>query len=159
MALVFTSCGPSTSDAIKFNDKIMDMIDNLKGNHSAFIDQLDGHNMDSLKLVHKQFSDNATSSLEASKKLSPFDEKNEFGNAAVDYFTALNTMANTQGKQIIEIMSKDSTQITQQDLDNVTALSEKFDATYDKAYDKIQAAQIKFSKEWKFDLIEQKEAK
>lgn len=158
-AFLLVACGPTKNDAIKFNDSIMDMIESLKSNHSAFVDQLDGHNMDSLKLAHKLFAEKATSSLDASKKMSHFDEKNEFGNAAVDYFTAINSMANTEGKQIVDIMSKDSTQITQADLDNVTALSAKFDETYDKAYSNIQSAQEKFSKEWKFELIEPKEKK
>lgn len=135
------------------------MIENLKGDHSAFVDQLDGHNMDSLRLVHKKFSEKAAAHLKASKAMKPFDEKNEFGNAAVEYFTALDDMANNDGKQIVEIMSKDSTQLTQEDIDKATALSEKFDATYDKAYSKIEAAQLKFSKDWKFDLIEKKESK
>ena len=57
---------------------------------------------------------------------------------------------------MVDIMSKDSAQITQEDLDKIDILAARFDEDYGKAYDKISAAQEKFAKEWKFELIETK---
>ncbi len=146
------SCGPTQNEAIKYNDAIMDMIDNLAVEHTLFLNQIDGHNIDSLQLTHKLFAAKAKSSLEESNKIAPFANKKEFSDVAHEYFTALNSIANNEGKEMVDIMSKDSTQITQADLDKINALATKFDADYSKVYDKIRAEQIRFSKEWHFDL-------
>ncbi|MBA3663456.1 MAG: hypothetical protein H0W61_04510 [Bacteroidetes bacterium] len=151
---LLSSCGPSQKDAITYNDGIMDLIDALKTEHTLFIGQIDGHNVDSLKISHTLFADKAKKSLEESKKYGPFAEKKDFSNATHDYFMAMNSIAVNEGRQMVEIMSKDSAHVTQDDLDKITALANTFDETYSKAYDKLQAEQIKFSKEWKFELIE-----
>ncbi len=153
LMLLLSACGPTQNQAIKYNDSIMKLIDALTIEHTSFIDQIDGHNIDSLKLTHAQFVAKAKESLEASKKIGPFGDKTEFIDVTLDYFNTLNSIANTEGKQMVEIMSKDSTQITQEDLDKIDVLAAKFDDDYGKAYDKISAVQEKFAKEWNFELI------
>ncbi len=153
---ILVSCGPTQNEAITYNDNITGIIDGLTIEHTLFLDQIDGHNIDSLKISHKLFVDKATTSLEASKKIGPFADKKEFIDVAKDYFTTLHSIATVEGTQMVEIMSKDSMQITQQDLDKITEIATKFDADYDNAYNKIQAAQMKFAKEWKFTLDENK---
>lgn len=154
--ILISACGPTQNDAIKYNDSIMKIIDGLAIEHTLFLNQIDGHNIDSLKLIHKLFVAKAKESLEASKKIGPFGDKTEFIDVTLDYFNTLNSIANTEGKQMVEIMSKDSTQLTQEDLDKIDVLAAKFDNDYGKVYDKISTIQEKFSKEWKFELIEGK---
>ena len=66
------------------------------------------------------------------------------------------SIEDNEAKQIVEIIKKDNTQLSQLDLDKINELSIKFDETYGIFYDKVLAAQIKFAKEWKFTLIETK---
>ncbi|MGZ4097493.1 MAG: LIC11966 family surface protein, partial [Bacteroidia bacterium] len=96
----------------------------------------------------------AAKSLEESKKIGPFDDKKEFSDVAVEYFTTINSIANNEGKEMVETMSKDSTQFTQTDVDHIRELAVKFDDSYAKVYDKIKQEQLNFSKKWKFALIE-----
>lgn len=152
--LVLNACGPTQNQAIKYNDSIMKIIDGLAIEHTLFLNQIDGHNIDSLKLTHTLFVNKAKESLEASKKIGPFGDKTEFIDVTLNYFTVLNSIANAEGAQMVEIMSKDSAQITQEDLNKIDVLAAKFDDDYGKVYDKISAAQEKFAKEWKFELIE-----
>lgn len=156
LMLLLSACGPTQNEAIKYNDSIMKLIDALAIEHTLFLDQVDGHNIDSLKLTHGLFVAKAKESLEASKKIGPFGEKTEFIDVTLEYFNTLNSIANVEGKQMVEIMSKDSSQVTQEDLDKIDVLAAKFDADYGKVYDKISATQEKFAKEWKFELIEGK---
>ncbi|MBA2610647.1 MAG: hypothetical protein H0U95_01660 [Bacteroidetes bacterium] len=149
---IITSCGPTQNEAITYNDNITAIIDGLTIEHNLFLNQIDGHNIDSLKLSHKLFADKATKSLDDCKKIGPFGDKKEFIDVATDYFTTLYSIATVEGTKMVELMSKDSLQITQQDLDKITEIATKFDADYDLAYNKIQAAQMKFAKEWKFTL-------
>jgi hypothetical protein len=145
---------PTQDEAITYNDGIMNIIDSLTIEHELLLDQIDGHNIDSLKLTHKLFSEKAKTSLERAKKIEGFADKKEFRNVALEYLTTMNYLADNEAKQMVEIMLKDSLQIHQCDVDEINKLAASFDETYGKVYDKILGAQIKFSAEWKFKLSE-----
>lgn len=155
---VLVSCGPSAKDAVAYNDKIMDLINGLTATHNAFLNQIDGHNVDSLKMTQKMFADKSQACLDEANKLGAFADKKEYLDAAVEYFKTINSLATTEGAQAVEIMSKDSTQITVEDADKMQALGTKFDADYEKTYSMIQAAQAKFASEWKFELAKTEES-
>ncbi len=154
LGLTLTSCGPTQKDALKYNDEVVAIQKALTPVHEAFIDQLDGHNIDSLKWAHSNFSANAKSSLEAAEKMGPFADKREYLDAAIAYFKVVKGLADNEGKSMVEIMSKDSTQMTEADVDKINQLAEKFDTEYEKTLGDVQRAQEAFAKEWKFDLID-----
>ncbi|MDO9000326.1 hypothetical protein [Sediminibacterium sp.] len=150
------SCGPTQNEAIAYNDSLMSIVDSLIVEHNLFLDQIDGHNMDSLKITHKLFSKKANASLEASKKILPFADTKEYRDVTEEYFTIIKNLAENEGKQMVDIMLIDTVQITQQNLDKINEIATRFDNTYSQVYDKILAAQIKFAKDWKFELTESK---
>jgi len=156
MALLMFACGPGRNDAVKYNDSIMDMVDHLKPSHEAFMNQIDGHNLDSLKLTHKLFSEESQVSLGKGEKIEAFGDNKEFRDVMVEYFKTINSIAINEGKQMVDIMSKDSLEITQDDLDKITGLAESFDKKHETIYEKVKLAQEKFSKEWGFQLLETK---
>ena len=149
---ILTSCGPSQNDAIKYNDQIVSVQKSLLPIHEAFIDQIDGHNVDSLKIVHEQFTAKAKSTLEECQKMKDFNGKREYLEAALDYFKAIQGLADNEGKQIVQIMTKDSSQVTEKDVADVTAFAAKFDSEYARVLKQVQDAQMAFSKEWKFEI-------
>jgi len=157
LGFVLTSCGPTQKDALKYNDEIVAVQKNLTPIHEAFIDQLDGHNIDSLKYAHAKFTEGAALSLAACEKMEPFAEKRAYLDAAISYFKVVKGLAENEGKSLVEIMTKDSTQVTDDDVSKVNTLAEKFDSEYEKVLTAVQFAQEAFAKEWKFDLIEKKE--
>ena len=154
LGLTLTSCGPSQKDALKYNDEIVAVQKALTPIHEAFIDQLDGHNTDSLKLTHANFASSAKSSLETCEKIQPFNEKRDYLDAAISYFKVVKGLADNEGKTMVEIMSKDSTQVTEADVNKINELASKFDGDYEKILGTVQSAQQAFAKEWKFDLVE-----
>jgi hypothetical protein len=154
LGLTLASCGPSQKDALKYNDEIVAVQKALTPIHEAFIDQLDGHNPDSLKLTHSNFVANAKSSLEIAEKMQPFAEKRDYLDAAITYFKVVKGLADNEGKNMVEIMTKDSTQITDADVNKINELAAKFDSDYEKILGTVQKAQEAFAKEWKFDLVE-----
>ena len=154
LGLTITSCGPTQKDALKYNDEIVAIQKSLTPVHEAFIDQLDGHNPDSLKLTHANFSASANSSLESCEKMQPFGDKRDYLDAAISYFKVVKGLADNEGKSMVEIMSKDSTQVTDEDVNKINELAAKFDGDYEKILGTVQSAQEAFAKEWKFDLVE-----
>jgi hypothetical protein len=154
IGIAVTSCGPSQKDALKYNDEIVAIQKGLTPVHEAFIDQLDGHNPDSLKVIHASFMDKAKTSLEACEKLGPFAEKRDYLDAAVEYFKVVKGLADSEGTSMVQIMTKDSTQVTDEDVSKVNEVASKFDSDYEAILGKVQKAQEAFAKEWKFDLID-----
>ncbi len=150
--LLLTSCGPTKDDAIKYNDSFISIEKALTPTYNAFIEQIDGHNLDSLKITYTTFAAKAKSSIEEVAKIQAFAEKKEYLDAATEYFKTINALAENEGKQMVEIMTKDTSQVTEADVANVTKYAEKFDADYAKALKTAQEAQNAFAKEWKFDI-------
>lgn len=150
--LMFVSCGPSQGDAVKYNDQVVTLQKALLPFHEGFIAQIDGHNLDSLKIVHTLFAAKAKSTLEECEKMPDFGGKRDYANAAAEYFKALSSLADNEGTSLVNIMTKDSAMVTDKDVNDVTALAAKFDTKYAQALQKIQDAQMTFSKEWKFEI-------
>lgn len=154
LGLTLTSCGPSKKDALKYNDDIVNVQKALTPIHEAFIDQLDGHNADSLKIVYQSFINGVKSSLEVCEKMNPFNEKREYLDAAIAYFKVMKSITENEGKSMTDIMSKDSTQVLPDDETKYNEYATKFDSDYEKALETVQKAQEVFAKEWKLDLGE-----
>lgn len=156
IVFLLSACGPTRDEAVSYNDSIMNIIDSLSMEHTLLLEQIDGHNIDSLKITHTLFTEKAKASLERSKKILPFAEKKEFCNAAVIYFSAMVSLADNEVKQMVEIMEKGQTKISQFDLDKINFLASAFDEAYGLVYDKILAVQIQFAKDWNFTLEDNK---
>jgi hypothetical protein len=150
--LVLASCGPSQGDAVKYNDQIVGLQKALLPLHEGFIAQIDGHNLDSLKILHELFAVKAKSTLAECEKLPGFGGNRDYANAAAAYFKVLGSLADKEGTSLVNILTKDSSQMTDKDVYDVTTLAAKFDSEYARALQKIQDAQMTFSKEWKFEL-------
>ncbi len=152
-ALFLASCGPSKKDAVAYSDRIVAIGKEIDATSVMFLSQVDGHNVDSLKLAYGKYDSQVASSLEECKNMPPFDKKSDFKDAAVEYFTAVKKLVDNEAKGMVDIMSKDSSQITEQDVTNVKAFAATYDSEYTKALQKVQDAQAVFAKEWKFEII------
>ena len=155
-ALFLASCGPSKEDAVKYSDRIVAIGKEMDATSTMFLGQVDGHNVDSLKLTYGKFDSQAAASLEECKNMPPYDKQTDFRDAAVEYFTAVKKLVDNEAKGMVDIMSKDTSQITEQDVSNVKAFATTYDTEYTKALQKVQDAQVAFSKAWKFEITEAK---
>ena len=154
LGLTLTSCGPTKKDSLKYNDEIVNVQKALTPIHEAFIDQLDGHNVDSLKIVYHNFTEGVKSSLEACEKIQAFNDKRDYLDAAITYFKVMKSITENEGKNMADLMSKDSTQVSPEDEAKYNEYATKFDGDYEKALETVQKAQFTFAKEWKLDLME-----
>ncbi|MHB8260343.1 MAG: LIC11966 family surface protein [Bacteroidia bacterium] len=154
--MFLASCGVSKKDAMAYNDRIVAISKEMDATSAMFISQIDGHNIDSLKLAYGKFDSQAGTSLEECKNMKPFAKKTDFKDAAVEYFTSVKKLVDNEAKGIVGIMSKDSSQITEQDVSNVKAFAATYDTEYTKALQKVQDAQVAFAKEFKFAIEDTK---
>ena len=150
--LALVSCGPSAKDALAYNDNIMSIVNKATIAQNDFFEQTDGHNLDSLMLIQKQYSEKSKACLDEITKLTAFADKKEFLDAAINFVKSANTMADNEGKQMMEIMVKDTASITDEDIHTVEVLNEKINAESNKVSKEITDAQQAFAKEWKFEI-------
>jgi hypothetical protein len=150
--LFLASCGPSKKDAMTYSDRIVTIGKEMDATSDMFVGQIDGHNVDSLKLAYGKFDSQITASLDECQNMPAFDKKTDFKDAAIEYFNSVKKLVDNEGKGIVDIMSKDTSQITEQDITNVKAFASQYDATYTQALQKVQDAQVQFAKEWKFEI-------
>ncbi len=148
----FVSCGPTTKDAVAYNDNIMAIVNKVTLAQNEFFDQTDGHNMDSLVISLKQYSEKSKASLDEINKIGPFAEKKEYVDAAISFVKSLNAMADNEGKQMVEIMTKDTAAITEVDVEMVEQLSNKLNDESDKVSKAVEEAQNAFKTQWKFEV-------
>lgn len=150
--LAFVSCGPTAKDAVAYNDQIMTIVNKVTLAQNDFFDQTDGHNMDSLSITLKSYSEKSKAGLDEINKLTPFAEKREYLDAAINFVKSLNALADNESKQMVEIMSKDSAAVTEADVAKVEELSDKLNAESEKVSKAIEDAQTAFKNEWKFEI-------
>ena len=151
-AVLITSCGPTKEDAIKYNDNFIAIQKSLSPSYDGFVAQISGNNPDSLKSAYTLFDAKAKGALEECKKVKPFHKKSEYLDAAIEYFKVLDDLTDVEGKQIVDILTRDSSKITEADVAAVKTAAEKFDSEYARVLKKVEDAQAAFAKEWKFEV-------
>jgi hypothetical protein len=151
-ALLLGACGPTTSDAVKYNDSFVAIEKALVPAYNTFVDQLDGHNIDSLKVAYELFAAKAKSSLEECSKIQPFNEKKDYLEAATNYFKVMSGLAANEAKQVVTIMTKDTSLVSEEDFADVAKYVKKMDAENERINKIAQEAQEAFAKEWKIEI-------
>lgn len=151
-AFFFTACGPTTADAVKYNDGIVNIQKDLIPAQDAFAMQEDGHNLDSLKLTFNVLVDKAKKSMDAIDNIKPFGADSSFMLAARDFFTTINGLVDNEAKQIVEILCKDSASRTADDITNYNKSAERYQAEYSRVLQQAEVSQSAFSAKWKFEI-------
>ena len=152
MALVLASCGPTQKDAIRYNDDLISIERNLTTTHEGFIDQLDGHNLDSLKIMQKLFAEKSEKALTDCEKIKDFNGKRAYLDASIGYFKVINGLAKKECMEMTSILTKGEEQLTEEENEKLTMLATKLDADYETALNMVQEAQKVFAAEWKFEI-------
>lgn len=150
--LALISCEPGTKDALAYNDRIMEIVNIATLSQNNFFDQTDGHNMDSLKITQREYSAVSKKCFDNINKVDGFAGKKDYLTAAINFVKTLNAMADSEAKQMVDIMTKDTAQVTEADISKVEELITKLDEETNKVSQEVVDAQAAFSKEWKFEI-------
>jgi uncharacterized protein YueI len=151
--LALSSCGPTTNDAVKYNDSIIDWVDHVKEPQEKLIDQLDGHNIDSLKITQLAFANASEESSKALEGLKAFDDKTEYLDAAKKFIMEIKSLSDNEVKSLANVLMKDSLSISEEDVKIAEKSGVSFDSTYEKAFNEFAEAQKQFAVKWNFKLM------
>lgn len=151
--LFFTACGPTTDDAIKYNDQIIDQQVKIIGTIDNLYDALEkwtNHGgMDAAYQNAMKQVELGTADVSAMDK---FDGSTEFKDAALKLFGIYKSVLDNEFKEMIAINKLPDDQYT-------TEMKAKFDQLNDMAFKKmddglneLQVVQNRFAAKYKFEI-------
>jgi hypothetical protein len=151
-AMFLTSCGPSTDQAIAYNDAIIDeqvaIIDKIDFMYESFKNFVPDE-------MDKAYSD-ALAQLETGtanvSKMDAFDGKTDFRDAAIELFKAYKSVFDNEFKEMITIYKLPDDQYTKEQEDKWNLLSDQAIKKMDAGLQKLKDIQAEFARKYKFEV-------
>ena len=119
------SCGPSSNDAIKYNDELVNQQNKVYEKESALLDAISKNMPNKLDLLFTDLSKQIDESSEAVEKMNAFDGKTEMKDAVLKIFAAYKGVASNEYKNMIMYSKIPDSLYTPGDDDKVLELSKK----------------------------------
>ena len=152
IAAVLFSCSikPTPQQAVTYSNKIVDIqaqaITSVDDIISVF-----GGTAHELQDAHKAAVEKADKALDGIKQLGPLEAENTaFYDAAIKYLTMHKQVLELEYKEIVNILGKE--EVGDEDFSIVEKLMKEAENKYAKGDEEFQEAQIKFSKEYGFQI-------
>jgi hypothetical protein len=146
------SCGPTSDDAIKYNDTLVNMQSRVFDKESALIDMVGKNTPDKIDPLYKDLLtqiDKATDTLE---KIGGFDGKTDMKDAVSKVLATYKLVATNEYTEIIKLAKMPDSLYTQDDDNKKIDLSKKIDDELDKAVNDFLEVQKGFAVKYKFEL-------
>lgn len=158
-AVTLVSCGPTTDEAIDYNDLIIDEQSAIDDKEVLLINSLaaEDASAESMKKALADFDAQVASGIEKLKGLSKFDDTTVFADAALKLFVLYDGVAKNEYKQVVEIYSKED--YTEEDLDLADKLLDAIDEKLDGEMKTFQDVQKNFAAKYNFKIEEDKKDK
>jgi len=146
------SCGPTSENAKKYDDELVDQLAKVYSKEAALIDAISKKTPEKLDFLFTDLSKQVDSSLASVKKMDNFDGKSDMKDAAVLVFNAYQDAIATDYKNIIILAKISDTLYTPADDDKKIELSKKIDAKINKANDKFLELEKGFISKYKIEI-------
>jgi hypothetical protein len=150
--LLFTQCGPTTEDAIAYNDKIIAQEFAVIGTIDELQNALATYDPAKIEPALNAAKVQVDISIEAVKLIGGFDKNNDFLDATLNLFNVFKSQINNEYKEQFEIYKLPIDQYTTTEENRYNELNKIIDDQYFPAFDKFSKAQDEFAAKWKFEL-------
>ena len=152
VSAILVSCGPTTNDAIKYNDALVDQQKKVLQKESVLIEGISKNMPDKLDSSYNDLLSQIKESIDVVQKMDAFDGKTEMKDAALKVFEAYKDAAENDYAKMIKLAKTPDTLYTQETDNKVIDLSKKIDDKLNKAVDAFIEKQNEFAKKYKFEL-------
>lgn len=152
VSAMLVSCGPTTDDAVKYNDELVAQQTKVFEKESALIEAISKNIPDKLDLLCADLSKQIDESTEAVKKMESFDGKTEMKDAAMKVFIAYKEVTDKEYKEMIKFAKTPDSLYTPEDDNKLIEVSKKIDDKLNKAVDEFVQLQKEFAEKYKFEL-------
>ena len=152
ISAILVSCGPSTDDAIKYNDELVSQQTKVFEKESALIEAISKNMPEKFDALLAELSVQVDSSAAAVKKMESFDGKTDMKDAALKVFTTYRSIVDSSYAEMIKYAKTPDSLYTQEDVDMVIELSKKIDDKLNKTVEAFVEVQKTFAAKYKFEL-------
>lgn len=157
VAVVFFSCGPTTDQAIDYNEKIINQEKAVVESEGKLIDGLydSDASLEDVELQRTLLLATVTGAQAVVIEEGKFDEENKFGEAAKSLFATYHDVTKNEYKEVIELLGKED--YTEEDDARVEELLGTIDEKLDSEMEKFTVAQEDFAAKYNFELEDEEE--
>jgi hypothetical protein len=149
---LFTSCGPSKDDAVKYNDAIVEQEMLIINKEDSLIEAISRNQPDKAERLYKEFSSQINSSIETINKTVAFDHETNFREAALELFKSYKSAAENEYAEMIKISQIPDEIYTKDDDDKLINLSKTVFDKLNIGLGKFSKAQKNFTDKYKLEL-------
>jgi hypothetical protein len=156
LSVLMVSCAPTTDDAIKYNDALVDQQTKVIKAEDALIQAISQNTPEKLDEALNGLVKQIAASEEAVSKMEAFDGKTDYKDAALSLFKAYKNAAEKEYPEIIKIAKTPNEEYSQDMDDQLMTLSKAVDEKLNKEIEAFVAKQKEFSEKYKFELTTNK---
>ena len=154
VSTIMDSCRPSTNDAIKYNDELVNQQNKVYEKESALLDAISKNIPNKLDSLFTDLSKIIDESNKAVGNMDAFDGKTEMKDAVLKIFAAYKEVSANEYKEMITYSKIPDSLYTPGDDDKVLELSKKIDDKINKTIEEFVELQKKFASKYKFELTD-----
>lgn len=151
-SVLFTACGPTTNDAVKYNDSLVAAQKGCIQGEKDFYKACDGYNADEIKKSYDSFSQKVDSSFKMLQEVKEVKEFASFRDNAVKMVNAYKDLIPKEYKEYADIYSMPSDKYTVQDSVRCVEVANRINTTLNPLVNGFIAEQEAFAKQWNFVL-------
>jgi len=159
ISAILVSCGPTSNDAIKYNDELVNQQTKVFEKETVLIDAISKNMPDKLEGLYSDLKKQVDESISAVEKMDAFDGKTDFKDAAMKVFNTYKDVTANEYNDMIKYSKIPDSLYTQEDDDKVIELSKKIDDKLNKSVDDFIQIQKSFAGKYKFELTADKTEK
>lgn len=152
LSALMISCSPTTEDAIKYNDALVDEQTNVIKAEDALIQAISQNDSANLDKALSGLAEQITASEEVVNKMEAFDGKTDYKDAALSLFKVYKSATEKEYPEIIKIAKTSNEEFTQELDDKLMGLSKIVDEKLNKEIEVFVAKQKEFAEKYKFSL-------
>ena len=156
---VLISCGPSSDEAVKYYETLVNQQAKVFESESVLIEAISKNMSDKLDTSYNNLQSQLNESTKAIQKMDAFDGKTEMKDAMLRVFDVYKDAVENDYPEIINLAKTPDTLYTQETDDKVIEIWKNIDAKINKAIDDFVAKQEEFSEKYKFELPSQRKEK
>ncbi len=152
MMLAFTSCGPTTDDAINYNDAIIDEQANIIQTVDYMYESFKNFESAEMDIAYEAAQNQIDSGTMIVSKMEPFDGSTAFRDSAIALFKLYKSVFDNEIKDMVAIYKLPDDQYTKDEEDKWNQLSEQAVKKMDEGLVRLKAVQSEFAGKHKFEI-------
>lgn len=159
-SIVFFSCGPTSEDAAKYNDALVEQEAKVFNAEMALTSALIKNQPTAvIDTAYNNLVKQLKASTDSVKNAGMFDGNTTLKDALLDLFSTYNTVTTKDYPEIIQLNKINDTLVTMaEDFDKKIEITDRIDSILNAAVDKFEKVHWDFAKKYRLDFTEKDQA-